>query len=68
MLTAGGIIYDEGQSNLYNQCSFEYLDFIRANDAPYLIEVPNLTYKEIRYLDSKFLLKVLIKLILEPSP
>jgi len=51
MLTVGGIIYNEGQSDLEEKCGFEQLDFVRTSEAPYTIEVPSLTLKEIRHLD-----------------
>lgn len=51
MLTVGGIIYDEGQSDLETKCGFEHLDFIRTGEEPCIIEVPSLTLKEIRHLD-----------------
>jgi hypothetical protein len=53
MLTTGGILYEEGQSNNLNQCGFDDLSFVREADEPYLIEVPNLTFKEIRYIDEQ---------------
>lgn len=51
MLTVGGLLFDEGQDALVSSCNFEKLDFIRTNGEPYLIEAPNLTYREIRHLD-----------------
>ena len=51
MLTVGGLLYDEGQDAQMKSCNFERLDFIRTNGEPYLIEAPNLTYREIRHLD-----------------
>lgn len=53
MLTTGGLIYDEGQSALVDQCSFEDLSFVRNGEDGYHIEVPCLTYKEIRALDEQ---------------
>jgi hypothetical protein len=53
MLTIGGLIYDEGQSALVEQCSFGDLSFIRTGDEEYHIEVPCLTFKEIRTLDEQ---------------
>lgn len=53
MLTVGGIIYDEGQSELEAKCAFEQLDFIKTGEEPYIIEVPSLTLKEIRHLDKQ---------------
>lgn len=51
MMTVGGLFYDAGESNRVAYCSFENLDFIRTGDEPYRIEVPSLTYREIRHLD-----------------
>jgi hypothetical protein len=57
MLTVGGLLYDEGQKHLVAQCDFQTLSFFRQGDEPYLIEVPNLTYREIRYLDTQLPMK-----------
>ena len=53
MLTVGGILIDEGQTHLLNQCAFNNLSFIETDEEPYLIEAPNLTYREIRHLDAQ---------------
>lgn len=53
MLTVGGIIYDEGQKQLFNVDFLkDKFDFLMTEDTPYEIHVPNLTYREIRHLDS----------------
>lgn len=51
MLTVGGLLYEKGELDTVNKCGFEELSFIRTGDDPYLIEVPSLTYRELRYLD-----------------
>lgn len=51
MLTVGGLLYDEGQTEHVARCKFESIPFVRSNQEAYLIEIPNLTYKEIRHLD-----------------
>lgn len=54
MLTVGGIIYDEGQLPMLRKSMFEErLKFVRTSDESYLIEVPSLTYKELRHLNSQ---------------
>jgi hypothetical protein len=53
MLTVGGLLYDEGQSPMFARCEFENLSFVRMADEPYLIQIPSLTYREIRYLDTQ---------------
>lgn len=53
MLTLGGLIFEEGQKALVAGCGFENLPFTREDSEPYLIEVPNLTYNEIRHLNTK---------------
>jgi hypothetical protein len=57
MLTVGGLLYERRQANLVAKCDFESLSFVqtnsRANCAPYSIEVPSLTYREIRHLDGQ---------------
>jgi hypothetical protein len=51
MLTTGGILYDEGQTHLVNQCEFDKVIFVRSDENEYKIEVPSLTLKEIRSLN-----------------
>lgn len=50
MLTVGGLLIDEGLSDHLSHCGFENIEFVTSDDEPYLIEVPNLTFKEIRHL------------------
>lgn len=53
MLTFGGIIYNENEEELFNNCNFTQLPYIKTDNKMFLIDVPSLTYKEIRYLDSQ---------------
>jgi hypothetical protein len=53
MLTIGGLFYDEGQSAIVAKCNFPGLHFVREADAPFRIEVPLLTIREIRHLDKQ---------------
>jgi hypothetical protein len=53
MLTVGGLIYNEAQKHFVETVVFDNLNFLRHEAEPYVIEVPVLTYKELRYLDSK---------------
>jgi hypothetical protein len=54
MLTTGGLLYDEGHENIVNGGGFNQLKFAVLSDSdPYLIEVPNLTYREIQHLDAQ---------------
>lgn len=53
MLTVGGIIYNSIDVKKYRSCNFQQLPFYSDNERPYKIEVPNLTYKELKYLDTK---------------
>jgi hypothetical protein len=53
MLTVGGLFYDEGQAGIVASCSFDSLPFVRSNESPYLIDVPRLTYRELRHLDAQ---------------
>lgn len=53
MLTFGGVIYDEGNETHLRSCGFQHLEHTREGEEPFLIEVPNLTYHEIRALNSK---------------
>lgn len=55
MLTIGGLLFEQGQRLNMESCGFDQLDFTRsstkANSRPFFIEVPKLTYREIRHLD-----------------
>jgi hypothetical protein len=57
MLTVGGLIYERGQENLVAKCGFEKLSFVRSkigeNIKPHFIEVPSLTFREIRHIDGQ---------------
>lgn len=53
MLTVGGLLYDEGQNSLAAASVFESLPFVRTGLEPYKIEIPLLTYREIRFLDQQ---------------
>lgn len=52
ILTVGGIIYEEGQEHVVEQCGFKHLDFVKKADEPYVIEPPNLSFREIRHIDT----------------
>lgn len=52
MLTVGGIIFDQGLSSRVDSCGFSNIDYVRTDGEAFLIEPPNLTFREIRYLDS----------------
>lgn len=51
MLTVGGVLYDEGQEQHVG--GFNSLSFVRSQRKPYKIQVPMLTYRELRHLDRK---------------
>lgn len=51
MLTLGGVLYDAHQSEDLDKCSFDAIQHVRTGDEFYHIEVPNLTYKEVRHID-----------------
>jgi hypothetical protein len=53
MLTVGGILYDVGQSAIFAKCAFDSLPFIRSDAEAFSIQVPNLTYREMRELDCR---------------
>jgi hypothetical protein len=57
MVTAGGLFYERGQTPIVAKCDFEALPFIRTDQRPRcrpcMIEVPSLTYKEIRRLNTQ---------------
>jgi hypothetical protein len=53
MLSVGGVFFDEGQMAILAKCNFSSLHFVREDDAPFRIEVPLLTVREIRHLDKQ---------------
>ena len=53
MMTVGGLIFDRGQEPHYHKCAFTNLEFVRTGDDGYRIDVPMLTYRELRYLDKQ---------------
>ena len=52
MLTVGGILLEEGQKAMFEGCAIKDLSYVRTGDEPTRIEVPNLTPREVRYLNS----------------
>lgn len=54
MLTTGGIFYEKGQEHIKHSCLLKTLPFLRNNETSYDIEIPILTLKEIKYLESNF--------------
>ncbi len=54
MLTVGGLLVEEGQKHIVNSCAFESLPFVKKDDDFYRIEVPYLTYRELRDLSTQF--------------
>jgi hypothetical protein len=53
MASFGGIICEVGENPKLAACDFQALPFVRQGDESYNIEVPNLTFREIRYLEGK---------------
>ncbi|OUL18102.1 hypothetical protein BV378_37230 [Nostoc sp. RF31YmG] len=53
MLTVGWLIFEHNHSRLAEQCKFNKNYNKTDSDKPYEINVPNLTPKEIQYLDSQ---------------
>ncbi|HKO44224.1 MAG TPA: O-methyltransferase [Pyrinomonadaceae bacterium] len=53
MLTVGGMIYADNESDKFQACNFGSLGFVRSASAPYKIELPRLTFREIRHLQSQ---------------
>lgn len=51
ILTVGGLLFAQKEAELAAKCAFEQLGFIRESTTDCLIEVPCLTYRELRYLD-----------------
>ena len=58
MLTYGGMISEKSQSAIFSSCDFQSLSFVCSEgQEPYKIEIPNLTFKEIRHLNAQLPLK-----------
>jgi hypothetical protein len=53
MLTVGGVFFEPGERGKFDACAFDTLNFTRADEAPYSIDVPCLTMKEIRHLNGQ---------------
>ena len=56
MLSFGGILYKIEDDAQLNKCKFNKLDFIKMDRTrfdPYIINVPNLTLREMRLIDKK---------------
>ena len=51
MLTVGGLLHAKRHEPSFTRCNFDALSFLRTGDEPCVIEVPNLTYRELRHLD-----------------
>lgn len=51
MLTIGGIVFRDDQRDVFEKCAFAQMDFVRFDKTVYPIEPPNLTFREIHYID-----------------
>lgn len=50
MMTIGFVFYNNSEWQNYNNCNFRDFDF--CENLPFLIKTPNLTFKELQYIDS----------------
>jgi len=46
------VLYDQGLSARVESCAFQQLNFVRTGREAFLIRPPNLTYREMRRLDT----------------
>ncbi|WP_394530387.1 O-methyltransferase [Priestia aryabhattai] len=53
MFTFGGIIHEIGEEDKFKKCNFDNLSFIKNDNKLYKIDIPSLTYKEKRHLDTQ---------------
>ena len=53
MLTVGGVLFERQHAEILKQCSFDQLDFLGEGAQPFLIEAPQLTYREFHHIDSQ---------------
>lgn len=52
MATVGFLVYEEGQDHIVANCAMNTLPFVRTGADAYVIDVPKLTFHEMRTLDS----------------
>jgi hypothetical protein len=53
MMTVGWLIFEQNCSDIVDQCKFDKHFNVAKPDEPYEIKVPNLTIKEIQYLEAQ---------------
>jgi hypothetical protein len=53
MLTVGGVLFDAGQEASLRGCAFDEFEFCKEGADAYEIDVPRLTLKEMRHLDTQ---------------
>lgn len=51
MLTLGGVLFKENQNAIFEKANFKELGFIKSGKESFHIEIPSLTFKEIKALD-----------------
>lgn len=57
MLTVGGIFFNQETEHKVDNCAFERLPFTRLKEEAFKIEIPYLTYRELRNLDNHLPIK-----------
>ncbi|MCZ4318754.1 hypothetical protein O4H26_07115 [Aequorivita viscosa] len=53
MLTVGGILVKTNDDLIFSKANFQELSFIKTGADPFEIEIPSLTHKEIKFLNSQ---------------
>lgn len=53
MLTVGGLLYRADQEDKVRECAFGDFAWVKNGADPHLIEVPNLTFREMRHLNEQ---------------
>lgn len=53
MLTMGGMIIKKSEETIFEACNFKDLLFTRDNGKPFTINVPNLTFRELKALEAQ---------------
>ena len=53
MLTFGGIFFREDQRNIFERCEFNQMEFVKTAFDAYSIDPPNLTFREIHFIDRR---------------
>lgn len=52
MMTLGGLLYRYSETDNYNKCRFDDLDYFQSDKTAFAIRIPRISYREQKYLDT----------------